>query len=77
MNNFNSYIGDLTTIQEANAIDKAVNGDPAKRNLKLWIGVTFKSDRKRTIENLSSGVFFCVKKKSRLGFCQNFCVKVK
>ena len=39
--NFSSYIGDLPTIQEANTIDKAVNGDPAERNLKLWIGVTF------------------------------------
>ena len=64
VNNFNSYIGDLPTIQEANATDKAVSGDPAERNLKLWIGVTFKSDRK-----FESGVCFC-EKKNRLGFCQ-------
>ncbi len=34
MNYFNSYIGDHPTIQEANATDKAVSGDPAERNLE-------------------------------------------
>ncbi len=62
MNYFNSYIGDLPTIQEANTIDKAVNGDPAERNLKLWIGVTFKSDRKERLKICQAAYFFCKKK---------------
>ena len=69
MNYFNSYIGDHPTIQEANATDKAVSGDPAERNLKLWIGVTFKSDRKERLKICQAAYFFC-EKKSRLGFCQ-------
>ena len=63
MINFNSYIGDYPTTQEANTVDKAVNGDPAERNLKLWIGVTLQSDRKKPIEKFVKRRVFFVKKK--------------